>query len=159
MTTACRTFCSNAEPASKRARSATSAMPRQSCALPDGASLPARPPGLISCSGEDAQAFLHGQLSNDVKQLTPERSEYAATALPKAHAGQFLLCGKTRLIACSSRVPVAGVQKRLAMFVLRAKVKLAMRASRARSSVWPQRRRGHCGIISATPATRTRARP
>src|SRR5450759_5196727 len=48
--------------------------------------------GLIACSGEDAQTFLHGQLSNDVKALAPERSEYAAYCSAKGRMlANFLL--------------------------------------------------------------------
>src|ERR1035437_2943965 len=48
--------------------------------------------GLIACSGEDAQTFLHDQLSNDVKQRTPERSEYAGYCSAKGRMlANFLL--------------------------------------------------------------------
>ncbi|HEY5290734.1 MAG TPA: folate-binding protein [Burkholderiales bacterium] len=83
--------------------------------------------GLIACSGDDAQAFLHGQLSNDVKQLTPQRSEYAAYCSAKGRMlANFLVWqedGAYCLELARSLLPA--VQKRLAMFVLRAKVKLA----------------------------------
>jgi len=83
--------------------------------------------GLISCSGEDAQAFLHGQLSNDVKQLTPERSEYAAYCSAKGRMlANFLLWREDQAYCLQlARSLLPAVQKRLAMFVLRAKVKLA----------------------------------
>ena len=82
--------------------------------------------GLLECSGEDAQTFLHGQLSNDVKQLTPERSEYSAYCSAKGRMlANFLFWqegGTYRLQLARSLL--APVQKRLGMFVLRAKVKL-----------------------------------
>ena len=83
--------------------------------------------GLIRCSGEDAQAFLHGQLSNDVKQLGPRRSEYAAYCSAKGRMlANFLLWREDRdYLLQLERSLLPAVQKRLGMFVLRAKVKLA----------------------------------
>lgn len=83
--------------------------------------------GLIGCSGEDAQAFLHGQLSNDVKQLSAERSEYAAYCSAKGRMlANFLLWREDRTYCLQlARSLLPAVQKRLAMFVLRAQVKLA----------------------------------
>ena len=82
--------------------------------------------GLIECSGEDAQGFLHGQLSNDVKQLTPARSEYAAYCSAKGRMlANFLLWQEAQTYFLQlARSLVPAVQKRLGMFVLRAKVKL-----------------------------------
>lgn len=82
--------------------------------------------GLLAASGEDTQTFLHGQLSNDVKQLAPERSEYAAYCSAKGRMlANFLLWqeGGTYCLQLA-RSLLAPVQKRLGMFVLRAKVKL-----------------------------------
>ena len=82
--------------------------------------------GLIECSGDDAQSFLHGQLSNDVKQLTPGRSEYAAYCSAKGRMlANFLLWQEAQTYFLQlARSLVPAVQKRLGMFVLRAKVKL-----------------------------------
>ncbi len=82
--------------------------------------------GLIACSGEDAQSFLHGQLSNDVKQLGAERSEYAAYCSAKGRMlANFLLWRKEQAYHLQlARALLPAVQKRLGMFVLRAKVKL-----------------------------------
>jgi tRNA-modifying protein YgfZ len=82
--------------------------------------------GLLGCSGEDAQAFLHGQLSNDVKQLTSERSEYAAFCSAKGRMlANFLLWREDKVYCLQlARSMLPAMQKRLAMFVLRAKVKL-----------------------------------
>jgi len=82
--------------------------------------------GLIACGGEDAQAFLHGQLSNDVKQLTPVRSEYAAYCSAKGRMlANFLVWREEQAYYLElSRSLLPAVQKRLGMFVLRAKVKL-----------------------------------
>ena len=83
--------------------------------------------GLIACSGADAQGFLHGQLSNDVMRLAPGRSEYAAYCSAKGRMlANFLLWreGEAYFLQLP-RSLLPSVQKRLAMFVLRAKVKLA----------------------------------
>lgn len=83
--------------------------------------------GLIACSGEDAQTFLHGQFSNDVKKLAPGRSEYAAYCSAKGRMlANFLLWQEDEVYYLQLARPLlAAVQKRLSMFVLRAKVKLA----------------------------------
>jgi len=82
--------------------------------------------GLIACSGEDAQAFLHGQFSNDVKQLAPERSEYAAYCSAKGRMlANFLLWREEQAYWLElARSLLPAIQKRLAMFVMRSKVKL-----------------------------------
>ena len=83
--------------------------------------------GLVACRGEDAQTFLHGQLSNDVQQLTPRRSEYAAYCSAKGRMlTNFLLWQEDEAYYLQlARSLLPAVQKRLAMFVLRAKVRLA----------------------------------
>ena len=83
--------------------------------------------GLLECSGEDAQAFLHGQLSNDVKGLTPARSEYAGYCSAKGRMlANFLLWQEERTYYLQlARALLPAMQKRLGMFVLRAKVKFA----------------------------------
>ncbi|MBE0625021.1 MAG: folate-binding protein YgfZ [Burkholderiales bacterium] len=83
--------------------------------------------GLLEFSGEDAQAFLHGQLSNDVKQLSPGRSEYAAYCSAKGRMlANFLLWQEGRHYQLQlARALLPAMQKRLGMFVLRAQVKLA----------------------------------
>jgi folate-binding protein YgfZ len=82
--------------------------------------------GLLACSGEDAQAFLHGQLSNDVEQLTPERSEYAGYCSAKGRMlANFLLWQEEKTYYLQlARSVLPAMQKRLAMFVLRARMKL-----------------------------------
>jgi tRNA-modifying protein YgfZ len=83
--------------------------------------------GLLRCSGEDAQTFLHGQLSNDVNQVTRERSEYAGYCSAKGRMlANFLLWQDDQAYYLQlARSLLPAMQKRLAMFVLRARVKLA----------------------------------
>jgi folate-binding protein YgfZ len=83
--------------------------------------------GLLEVTGEEARAFLHAQLSNDVEHLAAGHARYAgwcsakgrllATLLVVPHSGGFLLQ--------LARDLAPAVAKRLSMFVLRAKVKLA----------------------------------
>jgi folate-binding protein YgfZ len=93
----------------------------------DGIVAPLTHLGLLRCGGEDAQPFLHGQLSTDVKQLAPERSEYACYCSAKGRMlANFLVWREDKdyyLQLARSLLP--DMQKRLAMFVLRARVKLA----------------------------------
>ncbi len=94
---------------------------------PGGVVCPLTHLGLIAFSGEDAQPFLHGQLSNDVKLLTPERSEYAAYCSPKGRMlANFLVWREADAYFLQlSRTLLPAMQKRLAMYVMRAKVKLS----------------------------------
>lgn len=83
--------------------------------------------GLIACNGEDAQSFLHGQLSNDMNALTPERSAYATYCSAKGRMlANFLVWQENHAYYLQlSRSLLPAIQKRLAMYVLRSKVKLA----------------------------------
>ncbi|NJN46173.1 MAG: folate-binding protein YgfZ [Candidatus Competibacteraceae bacterium] len=83
--------------------------------------------GLIKVSGADAETFLQGQFTNDVRQVTPEHSQLSAYCSPK---GRMLAC--FRLFRHGDdyylRLPQERVEvilKRLRMFVLRSKVTLA----------------------------------
>ncbi len=89
------------------------------CALPQF--------GLIRFAGEDAQTFLHNQLSCDVSALTPDRSTYGAYCTPKGRMlATFLLWrsdqGYFMQLPSTLREPI---QKQLSKFILRSKVKAA----------------------------------
>lgn len=82
--------------------------------------------GLICFSGEDAESFLQGQLSCDVRLAHPSAAVYGSYCNPKGRMlASFLLWhDKSGYIM---QLPVAlqpAIQKRLSMYVLRAKVKL-----------------------------------
>lgn len=82
---------------------------------------------LIQVSGEDAAHFLHNQLSNDVENLPQSEARLAAYCSPKGRMLASLLYWKTSegiFLQLSSSIQPA-IQKRLQMFVLRAKAKLA----------------------------------
>ncbi len=83
---------------------------------------------LIQFAGEEAQAFLQGQLSNDVRLLDGGNTQYTSYNTPK---GRMLANGLLWQNAPGSylmQLPAGlreAVQKRLTMFVLRAKVKIS----------------------------------
>lgn len=83
--------------------------------------------GLIGVTGEDAASFLHNQLTNDVEHLGLEEARLAGYCTPKGRLLASFLMWKTAdgiMLMVSHDVQPA-VQKRLQMFVLRAKAKLA----------------------------------
>ena len=82
--------------------------------------------GLLSITGEDAAAFLHSQLSSDVNALLVSQAQYASYCSAKGRVlANFLLwrepAGYSALL---SRDLLESMRKRLAMFVLRSKVKI-----------------------------------
>jgi tRNA-modifying protein YgfZ len=81
--------------------------------------------GLIRFSGEDAQKFLHGQLSNSVEKLDSAHAQFSSYNTPKGRmlaTMQLWRDGADYLLMLPAvlREPI---QKRLAMYVLRSKVK------------------------------------
>lgn len=83
--------------------------------------------GLISASGDDAASFLHNQLTNDVEHLDTAQARLAGYCTPKGRLLATMLIWKSpeAIFLQLPREIQAAVQKRLQMFVLRAKVKLA----------------------------------
>lgn len=82
--------------------------------------------GLIEAYGDDVVAFLQGQLTNDVRQVSPTRSQLSAYCSPKGRmlaAFRIFQRGET-LYLSMPRTTVEPTLKRLRMFVLRAKVTL-----------------------------------
>jgi folate-binding protein YgfZ len=80
---------------------------------------------LIRFAGDDAQPFLHGQLSCDVAGIQPGRATYGSYNNPKGRMlASFLLWrdehGYVMQLPRDLREPI---QKRLAMYILRSKVK------------------------------------
>ncbi|BBB66709.1 hypothetical protein UNDYM_2456 [Undibacterium sp. YM2] len=82
--------------------------------------------GLIRVTGEDAPSFLHNQLSNDVEHLSAAELRRAAYCTPKGRMLASFVYWKDGqdIILQLSKSIQATVQKRLQMFVLRAKAKL-----------------------------------
>ena len=83
--------------------------------------------GLLHAAGDDARAFLHAQLTNDIEHLAAGQARYAgwcsakgrllATFLVVPYSGGFLLQ--------LARDLAPAIAKRLSMYILRSKVKLA----------------------------------
>ncbi|QGZ61495.1 CAF17-like 4Fe-4S cluster assembly/insertion protein YgfZ [Paraburkholderia acidisoli] len=82
--------------------------------------------GVIDANGDDAASFLHSQLTNDVQHLDVAGARLAGYCSPKGRLLASFLTWKTgdtiRLLIAKDVQPA--VQKRLSMFVLRAKAKL-----------------------------------
>jgi folate-binding protein YgfZ len=82
--------------------------------------------GLIAASGSDAQTFLQGQLTSDVRQITPAHSQLSAYCSPKgrmlASFRLFQRCDAFYLRVL--REKLEPLLNRLRMFVLRADVTL-----------------------------------
>lgn len=83
--------------------------------------------GLIGFSGEDAESFLQGQLSCDVRLAKHSAAVYGSYCNPKGRMlASFLLWhDKSQYVMQLPGVLQAAIRKRLSMYVLRAKVKLA----------------------------------
>jgi hypothetical protein len=94
--------------------------------LADGFVAPVTDLGLIGVAGEDAASFLHNQLTNDVEHLGLDQARLAGYCTPKGRLqASFLLWRDAQSIYLQlPRAIQAPLQKRLSMFVLRAKAKL-----------------------------------
>ncbi|MFC3457740.1 CAF17-like 4Fe-4S cluster assembly/insertion protein YgfZ [Massilia haematophila] len=82
--------------------------------------------GLIAVAGDDAAAFLHNQLTNDVEHLGNGEARLAGYCTPKGRLqATFLMWRDSEAIYLQlPRAIQPPLQKRLTMFVLRAKAKL-----------------------------------
>ena len=83
--------------------------------------------GLIAATGEEAASFLHNQLTNDVQALGLSEARLAGYCTPKGRLLATMLIWKSSdaILLQLPREIQATVQKRLQMFILRAKAKLA----------------------------------
>ncbi len=83
--------------------------------------------GVIAVSGDDAASFLHNQLTNDVEHLGPDQARLAGYCSPKGRLqATFLMWRNAESVFLQlPRELQAPLQKRLSMFVLRAKAKLS----------------------------------
>jgi tRNA-modifying protein YgfZ len=90
--------------------------------------------GLIAVAGEDAASFLHNQLTNDVEHLGTGEARLAGFCTPKGRLqATFLVWRDAESIYLQlPRAIQAPLQKRLSMFVLRAKAKLRDATGEAR---------------------------
>ncbi|RMX08473.1 folate-binding protein [Corticibacter populi] len=84
--------------------------------------------GVLLCSGPDARSFLHGQLTNDFLLLDHTQARLAAFLSAKGRMQASFIGirhGEADVLLLVHRSVLAAVQKRLSMFVLRAKAKLS----------------------------------
>ena len=97
-----------------------SEIPQGSVHLPDW--------GVIRAAGDEAAAFLHGQLTQDVEHLAAGRAHLAGYCSAKGRLLASFVVWRPApaevLLACSADL-LPAVLKRLSMFVLRAKCKLS----------------------------------
>ncbi len=83
--------------------------------------------GLLRCSGADAGAFLHAQLTSDIAALESCHSQYSGYCTPKGRLLASFLVWRTGADYWLQlpRVLAEPIRKRLSMYVLRAKVSIA----------------------------------
>jgi tRNA-modifying protein YgfZ len=83
--------------------------------------------GLLSVTGDDARDFLHAQLTNDILNLPSGRAALAGWCSAKGRLlASFLVIPLDRgYLLQLARDLAAPIAKRLAMFVLRSKVRIA----------------------------------
>ena len=99
--------------------------------LADGFAAPLTDLGILEVTGPDAVAFLHGQLTNDVANLPPEQARWYGYCTPKGRMLATFLGWRegdgVRLTV--PRPQSQALARRLSMFVLRAKAKVADRGA------------------------------
>jgi folate-binding protein YgfZ len=83
--------------------------------------------GLLAVTGADARDFLHAQLTNDVAHLPADRSAFAGwcTAKGRLLATLLVIPAPDGFLLQLAKDIAPAVAKRLSMFVLRSKVKIA----------------------------------
>lgn len=83
--------------------------------------------GMIRVSGEDAEHFLQGQLTNDVSRVTAGRSQLSGYCTPKGRmiASMRLLPLQGDFVLLLPKERLAAVLQRLGMFVLMSQVTLS----------------------------------
>jgi len=83
--------------------------------------------GLLAVTGADARDFLHAQLTNDVAHLSADRAAFAGwcTAKGRLLATLLVIPAPDGFLLQLAKDIAPAVAKRLSMFVLRSKVKIA----------------------------------
>lgn len=83
---------------------------------------------VLSISGEDAQVFLQGQFTNDVRLSSPHQAQYSGHCTPKGRLLATFLLWQEPDNSYRLQLPASmldGFRKRLGMYVLRSKAVLA----------------------------------
>ncbi len=83
--------------------------------------------GLLSCTGDEARAFLHAQLTNDIEGIGADTARLAGWCSAQGRLlATFLVIPQAQgFLLQLSRDIAPAVAKRLSLFILRAKAKLA----------------------------------
>jgi hypothetical protein len=107
--------------------------------------------GIIRVSGEDAERFLQGQLTNDVTRVAAGRSQLGGYCTPKGRmiASMRLLPLQGDFVLLLPQERLAAVLQRLSMFVLMSKVTLSDASAELRAIGLS----GDCGAALPTAET------
>ncbi len=112
--------------------------------------------GIIRFYGEDTQNFLQGQLTNDVRQLKSDTAQLSAYCTPKGRmlANFLLWLNEDAVHALLPAEMAEPIRKRLAMYILRSKVKAEdMSTALSAFAVYgPQAAESINAILGACPA-------
>src|SRR4030095_932643 len=83
--------------------------------------------GLLEVSGDDARSFLHAQLTNEIEGLESDRARHAGWCSAKGRLlASFLVVPHAEgYLLQLARDLAPAVAKRLSMFILRARVRIA----------------------------------
>ena len=95
--------------------------------------------GVLAVTGAEARDFLHAQLTNDIANLPPHRAALAGwcTAKGRLLASMLVIPSPEGFLLQLARDLAPTVAKRLGMFVLRSKVKIADESGNlAQIGVW-----------------------
>jgi hypothetical protein len=86
--------------------------------------------GLLAVAGDEGPKFLHGQLTNDVEHLAPGVAQWYGYCTAKGRLLSTSLGWRETdaVLLTVARPQAEGLRKRLSMFVLRAKAKVADRS-------------------------------
>ena len=97
--------------------------------------------GVLSVTGDDARDFLHAQLTSDIQGLAADRAALAGwcSAQGRLLATLLVIPAPQGFLLQLARDLAPGVAKRLGMFILRSKVKLA-----DESDAWTLAEQGPC---------------
>jgi len=101
--------------------------------------------GLLSVTGEDAREFLHAQLTNDVRNLAPQQAVLAGWCSAKGRllATFLVIPAPQGFLLQLARDIAPAIARRLSIFILRSKVKVADESDAwIQDGVWDADREG-----------------
>jgi len=95
--------------------------------------------GVLAVTGADARAFLHAQLTKDIENLPADSAAFAGwcTAQGRLLATMLVIPSSEGFLLQLARDIAPAVAKRLSMFILRSKVKIAdVSEAWAQAGIW-----------------------